>query len=155
MVSKAVLYGALGLAIIIIAGLVYFYQPFRSGEGNPLTLKLGPGGCLDEKSCKSYCEGNLQECIDWCTKNEHALCEAIAGEYLGGVDGGVQGQGKNAQDAQSAGIDIGSLLGPGGCLGGADCVAYCEGNLQECIEWCETHEHALCEIITNQYLPPG
>ena len=151
MAGKTALYVALGLAVVIIAGLVYFYQPFKAGEGKRIDLKLGPGGCLDAKSCTSYCGENLQECVEWCTKNEHELCEAIAGQYIPGSGSGTE---KTQGTGSTGGIDISSLLGPGGCTGGADCVTYCEVNLQECIEWCETHENALCEIITNQYLPP-
>ena len=47
-------------------------------------LPLGPGGCIDETSCRNYCETNLQDCIEWCGENQHELCGAIAGDYLGG-----------------------------------------------------------------------
>jgi len=75
---------ALAIAIAVIAGLIYFYSPFTSGGGT-ISLKLGPGGCIDEASCRKYCEKNLQDCIEWCTENEHVLCGIITREYLGQI----------------------------------------------------------------------
>ena len=56
---------------------------FGTSNENPLTniFKPGPGGCMDETSCRTYCESNLQDCIDWCNENEHALCGIIASGY--------------------------------------------------------------------------
>lgn len=136
----------LGLAVVIIVGLFYFYSPFTAGSEGQITLKLGPGNCIDDASCRAYCETHLQECIEWCTENEHVLCGAMANEYLGSSSE------TDTPNNSGIGNTPQFALGPGGCLGGEDCVIYCQENLQECIEWCESNEHALCEILTNQYI---
>lgn len=53
-----------------------------SDQNETIKIKLGPGNCLKEDECRAYCEKNLQECIEWCTQNEHYLCGAIVQEYL-------------------------------------------------------------------------
>ncbi|GEM_PF-6368915 len=55
-----------------------------SADGNSVVkISLGPGGCIKEDDCRAYCQANLQECIGWCSENEHYLCGTIAGEYFG------------------------------------------------------------------------
>lgn len=135
--ANTILIAALGLAIVVIVGLVYFYSPFALG-GQGISLKLGPGNCLDEASCGKYCEENLQDCIGWCGKNEHALCGKIAGKYFGTAT--------QPQGGKSAGTQT---VGPGGCTNVEDCAIYCQANLQECQGWCEKNKHELCELLTE------
>lgn len=77
------------------------------------SLKLGPGGCMDEASCRTYCESNLQDCINWCSENQHGLCGAIAGDYTGGgpsAPGSGEGQSQEPQSPDDDGPVIGDAV---------------------------------------------
>src|SRR3989344_9641573 len=66
--------------VIFTSGCIQLPTP---SNGNPLSniLPLGPGSCIDETSCRAYCDDNIQDCIKWCSENENPLCEVIAREY--------------------------------------------------------------------------
>ncbi|MFA6387295.1 MAG: hypothetical protein WCW32_02320 [Candidatus Paceibacterota bacterium] len=81
--------------------------PGEPGSGGmiPPAGQTGPGGCMDEESCKAYCESNPEGCQKF---------QPGPGEMNPG--GQIMPQ----------------QAGPGGCKGPDECKVYCESNPEEC-----------------------
>ena len=81
----------------------------------------GPGGCKDEASCRSYCEGvaHLEECISFAQKHNFASGDQLA----------------EAQKVLSA-LKKGATL-PGGCTDKNSCESYCKdsAHVEECLSF--------------------
>ena len=78
----------------------------------------GPGGCKNERECRTYCDepDHIEECLDFAEKNGLIKPE----------------------DAQKM-KRIGLAGGPGGCKGERACREYCDNpdNQKECIDFAE------------------
>jgi hypothetical protein len=104
------------IILLFLALLILTSGCLQPGSNqNPLAnmFKFGPGGCMDEAGCRAYCETNLQECINWCNENEHALCGAIAGSYTGGdlgTPGSAGGQTGEPKALKEGGPVIGNAV---------------------------------------------
>jgi hypothetical protein len=90
-------------------------------------MQPGPGGCKGKEECEAYCSSpeNMAECMSFAC--EHGLADSE--ECARGM--GMMEEGMMRREAEA---------GPGGCMGEAECGAYCriEEHAEECFRFaCE------------------
>lgn len=87
----------------------------------------GPGGCMSQKECDSYCgdKEHAEECISFA--KEHGLMPEEKAEQMK----------KHLEVVK----DLKAKGGPGGCTTKEECKAYCdkEENKEECVEFGREH----------------
>jgi len=84
----------------------------------------GPGGCKDEASCRTYCDGtaHLSECITFAEKHNFVKGDQLA-------------EAKKVIKALESGAKL-----PGGCTNKDSCEAYCKvsTHAEECLSFAKT-----------------